>query len=161
MHCYRPRQCFRQTLIVTCDANREDIGDELKAGCAPRCPSNVPAQIVCLSASRSRPTANSTARRCRNRLTAMIRCATQPQERCWLRSGLRAAVEQVGISDNFFELGGDSILSLHCFPRQDHPTYDDLKLRDLMRYQTIAASSNRAWRRRAVSNRRRPHASSE
>jgi len=46
----------------------------------------------------------------------------------------------VGISDNFFELGGDSILSLQVISRvRNHPTLQmDLKLRDLMRYQTIA-----------------------
>ncbi|QAX84357.1 non-ribosomal peptide synthetase [Pseudomonas sp. DTU12.3] len=48
-------------------------------------------------------------------------------------------VEQVGLSDNFFELGGDSILSLQVISRaRNHPQLKlDLKLRDLMRYQTI------------------------
>ncbi|NWD27654.1 amino acid adenylation domain-containing protein, partial [Pseudomonas yamanorum] len=49
-------------------------------------------------------------------------------------------VEEVGISDNFFELGGDSILSLQVISRvRNHPQLDlELKLRDLMRCQTIA-----------------------
>ncbi|SDQ57639.1 non-ribosomal peptide synthase domain TIGR01720/amino acid adenylation domain-containing protein [Pseudomonas sp. UC 17F4] len=49
-------------------------------------------------------------------------------------------VDRVGISDNFFELGGDSILSLQVISRvRNHPQLDiNLKLRDLMRYQTIA-----------------------
>ncbi len=48
-------------------------------------------------------------------------------------------VGQVGISDNFFELGGDSILSLQVISRaRNHPELKlDIKLRDLMRYQTI------------------------
>jgi amino acid adenylation domain-containing protein/non-ribosomal peptide synthase protein (TIGR01720 family) len=49
-------------------------------------------------------------------------------------------IERVGITDNFFELGGDSILSLQVISRvRNHPTLRmALKLRDLMRYQTIA-----------------------
>ncbi|OIN52091.1 non-ribosomal peptide synthase/polyketide synthase [Pseudomonas costantinii] len=50
-------------------------------------------------------------------------------------------VERVGITDNFFELGGDSILSLQVVSRvRNHPELNmDLKLRDLMRGQTIEA----------------------
>ncbi|MBC3409979.1 amino acid adenylation domain-containing protein, partial [Pseudomonas sp. SWRI51] len=49
-------------------------------------------------------------------------------------------VEQVGITDNFFELGGDSILSLQVISRvRNHGQLKlELKLRDLMRCQTIA-----------------------
>jgi len=48
-------------------------------------------------------------------------------------------LEKVGITDNFFELGGDSILSLQVISRvRNHAElHMDLKLRDLMRYQTI------------------------
>ncbi|MHC8345115.1 non-ribosomal peptide synthase/polyketide synthase [Pseudomonas sp. RT6P73] len=48
-------------------------------------------------------------------------------------------VEQVGISDNFFELGGDSILSLQVISKaRNHPELKlEIKLRDLMRFQTI------------------------
>lgn len=48
-------------------------------------------------------------------------------------------VEQVGIGDNFFELGGDSILSLQVISRaRNHSGLKlEIKLRDLMRYQTI------------------------
>ncbi|MBK5009636.1 amino acid adenylation domain-containing protein, partial [Pseudomonas sp. S60] len=48
-------------------------------------------------------------------------------------------VDKVGLTDNFFELGGDSILSLQVISRvRNHPElHMDLKLRDLMRYQTI------------------------
>ena len=48
-------------------------------------------------------------------------------------------VEQVGITDNFFELGGDSILSLQVISKaRNHPELKlDIKLRDLMRFQTI------------------------
>ncbi|MBS3183954.1 non-ribosomal peptide synthase/polyketide synthase [Pseudomonas sp. PCH44] len=54
-------------------------------------------------------------------------------------------VEQVGIEDNFFELGGDSILSLQVVSRvKNHPGLElDLKLRDLLRYQTIAGICER------------------
>ncbi|MEC4878444.1 non-ribosomal peptide synthase/polyketide synthase [Pseudomonas sp. NC26] len=54
-------------------------------------------------------------------------------------------VEQVGIEDNFFELGGDSILSLQVVSRvKNHPDLAlDLKLRDLLRYQTIAGICER------------------
>ena len=50
-------------------------------------------------------------------------------------------VDSVGITDNFFELGGDSILSLQVVSRvRNHPILDmDLKLRDVLRYQTIEA----------------------
>ena len=49
-------------------------------------------------------------------------------------------LDQVGVTDNFFELGGDSILSLQVISRvRNHPVLRmELKLRDLMRYQTIA-----------------------
>ncbi|NIE78212.1 amino acid adenylation domain-containing protein [Pantoea sp. Ap-967] len=54
-------------------------------------------------------------------------------------------VERVGIHDNFFELGGDSILSLQVVSKvRNHPDLDiDLKLRDLMRWQTIAGLFSR------------------
>jgi len=54
-------------------------------------------------------------------------------------------VERVGIHDNFFELGGDSILSLQVVSKvRNHPGLDiDLKLRDLMRWQTIAGLFSR------------------
>jgi amino acid adenylation domain-containing protein/non-ribosomal peptide synthase protein (TIGR01720 family) len=48
-------------------------------------------------------------------------------------------VEAVGIRDNFFELGGDSILCLQVMGRlRSLPSLGvEIKLRDLMRYQTI------------------------
>ncbi|TBV12558.1 non-ribosomal peptide synthetase, partial [Phytopseudomonas dryadis] len=54
-------------------------------------------------------------------------------------------VDRVGIHDNFFELGGDSILSLQVVSKvRNHPELDiDLKLRDLMRWQTIAGLFSR------------------
>ncbi len=50
-------------------------------------------------------------------------------------------VAQVGVFDNFFELGGDSILSLQLVSkvRNSEGLGIDIKLRDLMRYQTIDA----------------------
>ena len=50
-------------------------------------------------------------------------------------------VERVGIHDNFFDLGGDSILSLQVVSqvRQNGDPALDIRLRDLLQYQTIAA----------------------
>ncbi|EIK94329.1 non-ribosomal peptide synthetase [Pseudomonas sp. M47T1] len=50
-------------------------------------------------------------------------------------------VDQVGVFDNFFELGGDSILSLQLVSkvRNSEDLGIEIKLRDLMRYQTIDA----------------------
>ncbi|SFO82533.1 non-ribosomal peptide synthase domain TIGR01720/amino acid adenylation domain-containing protein [Ectopseudomonas composti] len=50
-------------------------------------------------------------------------------------------VEQVGIHDNFFDLGGDSILSLQVVSRarQAEGLGLELRLRDLLQYQSIAA----------------------
>ncbi|QKZ04395.1 non-ribosomal peptide synthetase [Pseudomonas eucalypticola] len=49
--------------------------------------------------------------------------------------------EQLGVTDNFFEHGGDSILSLQVVSQaRNHPQLQmDLKLRDLLRYQTVEA----------------------
>ncbi|CAH0352358.1 non-ribosomal peptide synthetase [Aquabacterium sp. CECT 9606] len=48
--------------------------------------------------------------------------------------------ERVGITDNFFELGGDSILSLQVVSKVRNAALGfELRLRDLMRHQTIAA----------------------
>ncbi|GKT02446.1 amino acid adenylation domain-containing protein [Acidovorax sp. SUPP3434] len=49
-------------------------------------------------------------------------------------------VKQVGIHDNFFELGGDSIMSLQVISRVKNAKLGfNLRLRDLMRHQTIEA----------------------
>ncbi|MDF3932683.1 non-ribosomal peptide synthetase [Pseudomonas citronellolis] len=50
-------------------------------------------------------------------------------------------VERVGIHDNFFDLGGDSILSLQVVSRarQAGDIGREIRLRDLLQYQTIAA----------------------
>ena len=49
-------------------------------------------------------------------------------------------VESVGICDNFFELGGDSILSLQVISRVRNAKLGlELRLRDLIRHQTIEA----------------------
>ncbi len=55
-------------------------------------------------------------------------------------------VEQVGIHDNFFDLGGDSILSLQVISRvrQAEGLGLDIRLRDLLQYQTIAGLLERA-----------------
>jgi amino acid adenylation domain-containing protein/non-ribosomal peptide synthase protein (TIGR01720 family) len=49
-------------------------------------------------------------------------------------------VERVGIADNFFEMGGDSILSLQVISRVRNAKLGfELRLRDLIRHQTIEA----------------------
>ena len=49
-------------------------------------------------------------------------------------------LERVGIQDNFFELGGDSILSLQVISRVRRAGLGiELRLRDLMRWQTISS----------------------
>ncbi|KAF1066839.1 MAG: Linear gramicidin synthase subunit B [Pseudomonas citronellolis] len=55
-------------------------------------------------------------------------------------------VERVGVQDNFFDLGGDSILSLQVISRlRQAPELGlDIRLRDLLQYQTIAALLERA-----------------
>ncbi|MFV3415781.1 amino acid adenylation domain-containing protein [Pseudomonas nitroreducens] len=55
-------------------------------------------------------------------------------------------VERVGIRDNFFDLGGDSILSLQIVSRARQALGDgvEIRLRDLLQYQTIAGLLERA-----------------
>jgi amino acid adenylation domain-containing protein/non-ribosomal peptide synthase protein (TIGR01720 family) len=122
----------------------KELSDELKAGLRTTLPEYmVPAQIVCLSAFPVTPNGKLDRKALpepefkseqyvapRNQQEALL-------AQIWAQV---LQVEQVGISDNFFELGGDSILSLQVISRvRNHPTLQmDLKLRDLMRYQTIA-----------------------
>ena len=55
-------------------------------------------------------------------------------------------VERVGIRDNFFDLGGDSILSLQIVSRARQVLGEgvEIRLRDLLQYQTIAGLLERA-----------------
>jgi len=55
-------------------------------------------------------------------------------------------VERVGIRDNFFDLGGDSILSLQIVSRARQALGEgvEIRLRDLLQYQTIAGLLERA-----------------
>ncbi|WP_426205167.1 non-ribosomal peptide synthase/polyketide synthase [Pseudomonas sp. TWP3-1] len=122
----------------------EDIGDELKAGLRATLPEYmVPAQIVCLSAFPVTPNGKLDRKALPEPdFTSDEYVAPRNQQEALLAEiwAQVLQVEQVGISDNFFELGGDSILSLQVISRvRNHPTLQmDLKLRDLMRYQTIA-----------------------
>ncbi|WP_416311494.1 amino acid adenylation domain-containing protein [Pseudomonas sp. W03] len=55
-------------------------------------------------------------------------------------------VERVGIRDNFFDLGGDSILSLQIVSRARQALGEgvEIRLRDLLQYQTIAGLLERS-----------------
>ncbi|WP_129973115.1 MULTISPECIES: non-ribosomal peptide synthase/polyketide synthase [unclassified Pseudomonas] len=122
----------------------EDVGDELKAGLRASLPEYmVPAQIVCLSAFPVTPNGKLDRKALPEPDFKSEEYVAPRNEQETLLAEIWAQVlqvEQVGITDNFFELGGDSILSLQVISRvRNHPTLQmDLKLRDLMRYQTIA-----------------------
>ena len=71
-------------------------------------------------------------------------------------------VEQVGIHDNFFDLGGDSILSLQVISRvrQAEGLGLEIRLRDLLQYQTIAGLLERG-QDNTVTDAAEPQAASE
>ncbi|EJZ57493.1 non-ribosomal peptide synthase [Pseudomonas fluorescens R124] len=122
----------------------QDMGDELKAGLRASLPEYmVPAQIVCLDAFPVTPNGKLDRKALPEPEFKTEEYVAPRNEQETLLAQIWAQVlqvEQVGICDNFFELGGDSILSLQVISRvRNHPTLNmELKLRDLMRYQTIA-----------------------
>jgi amino acid adenylation domain-containing protein/non-ribosomal peptide synthase protein (TIGR01720 family) len=134
----------KQLIGYVVTASGEDIGDELKAGLRASLPEYmVPAQIVCLNAFPVTPNGKLDRKALPEPEFKTEQYLPPRNEQESLLADIWAQVlqvEQVGISDNFFELGGDSILSLQVISRvRNHPTLQmDLKLRDLMRYQTIA-----------------------
>jgi amino acid adenylation domain-containing protein/non-ribosomal peptide synthase protein (TIGR01720 family) len=134
----------KQLIGYVVTASGEDIGDELKAGLRAALPEYmVPAQIVCLNAFPVTPNGKLDRKALPEPEFKTEEYVAPRNEQESLLADIWAQVlqvEQVGISDNFFELGGDSILSLQVISRvRNHPTLQmDLKLRDLMRYQTIA-----------------------
>ncbi|MCL9799575.1 non-ribosomal peptide synthase/polyketide synthase [Pseudomonas sp. AKS31] len=134
----------KQLIGYVVTASGADIGDELKAGLRTSLPEYmVPAQIVCLSAFPVTPNGKLDRKALPEPEFKTEQYLAPRNEQESLLADIWAQVlqvEQVGISDNFFELGGDSILSLQVISRvRNHPTLQmDLKLRDLMRYQTIA-----------------------
>ncbi len=123
----------------------EGLGNELKAALRQVLPEYmVPAQIVCLARFPLTPNGKIDRRGLPEPQFEAARYVAprNPREQ-WLAQIWEDVlqVEQVGITDNFFELGGDSILSLQVISRvRNHPTLEmDLKLRDLMRHQSIEA----------------------
>ncbi|MBP5968581.1 non-ribosomal peptide synthase/polyketide synthase [Pseudomonas iridis] len=128
---------------VVTDAGQQ-LGEELKAGLRSTLPEYmVPAQIVCLSAFPITPNGKLDRKALPEpefKSEEYVAPRNQQEELLAQIWSQVLQVEPVGISDNFFELGGDSILSLQVISRvRNHPTLQmDLKLRDLMRYQTIA-----------------------
>ncbi|UWF47514.1 non-ribosomal peptide synthase/polyketide synthase [Pseudomonas sp. N3-W] len=122
----------------------QELGDALKAGLRTTLPEYmVPAQIVCLDAFPVTPNGKLDRKALPEPEFKSEEYVAPRNQQEQLLAEIWAQVlqvEQVGITDNFFELGGDSILSLQVISRvRNHPTLNmELKLRDLMRLQTIA-----------------------
>ena len=121
----------------------EPIGDRLKAELRASLPEYmVPAQIICLPRLPVTPNGKLNRQALPEpefKGTQYVAGRTRDEQlmaQVWAEV---LQVEQVGITDNFFELGGDSILSLQVVSRvRNHPELNmELKLRDLMRHQTI------------------------
>ncbi|PWB29424.1 hypothetical protein DCO48_22205, partial [Pseudomonas sp. SDI] len=135
----------KQLIGYVVSAGGVDLGQALKAGLRAHLPEYmVPAQIVCLARFPVTPNGKLDRKALPEpQFDAAAYVAPRDERQAWLADiwAQVLQVEQVGISDNFFELGGDSILSLQVISRvRNHPTLQmDLKLRDLMRYQTIEA----------------------
>nr|WP_256660327.1 non-ribosomal peptide synthetase [Pseudomonas sp. RIT623] len=135
----------KQLIGYVVSAAGEGLGNELKAALRQVLPEYmVPAQIVCLARFPLTPNGKIDRRGLPEPQFEAARYVAprNPREQ-WLAQIWEDVlqVEQVGITDNFFELGGDSILSLQVISRvRNHPTLEmDLKLRDLMRHQSIEA----------------------
>ncbi|WHS58672.1 non-ribosomal peptide synthase/polyketide synthase [Pseudomonas sp. G2-4] len=121
------------------------IGDRLKAELRLQLPDYmVPAQVICLDALPVTPNGKLDRRALPEpefRSAEYVPGRNRDEQllaEVWAEV---LQVERVGITDNFFELGGDSILSLQVVSRvRNHTELKmELKLRDLMRGQTIEA----------------------
>ncbi|MGN8278204.1 non-ribosomal peptide synthase/polyketide synthase [Pseudomonas sp. SMN5] len=121
------------------------IGDQLKADLRTQLPDYmVPAQIICLDALPVTPNGKLDRRALPEpefKSAEYVPGRTRDEQLLAQIWADVLQVERVGITDNFFELGGDSILSLQVVSRvRNHSELKmDLKLRDLMRGQTIEA----------------------
>ncbi|WP_426134160.1 non-ribosomal peptide synthase/polyketide synthase [Pseudomonas sp. PWP3-1b2] len=121
------------------------VGDRLKARLRAQLPDYmVPAQIICLAAMPITPNGKLDRQALPEpefRGAEYVPGRTRDEQLLAQVWADVLQVEQVGITDNFFELGGDSILSLQVVSRvRNHPELNmELKLRDLMRGQTIEA----------------------
>ncbi|NPA20650.1 MAG: amino acid adenylation domain-containing protein [Gammaproteobacteria bacterium] len=131
-------------LIGYVAATAEVRGDQLKAALAETLPAYmVPLQVICLERLPVSPNGKLD-RKALPEPTFDLASHVPPrcEEEQWMAQIWAEVlqVEQVGITDNFFELGGDSILSLQVISRvRNHAQLKlELKLRDLMRCQTIA-----------------------
>ncbi|MGG6352097.1 amino acid adenylation domain-containing protein, partial [Pseudomonas putida] len=131
-------------LIGYVAATAEVRGDQLKAALAETLPAYmVPLQVICLERLPVSPNGKLD-RKALPEPTFDLASHVPPrcEEEQWMAQIWAEVlqVEQVGIADNFFELGGDSILSLQVISRvRNHAQLKlELKLRDLMRCQTIA-----------------------
>ncbi|MFJ2710350.1 non-ribosomal peptide synthase/polyketide synthase [Pseudomonas sp. NPDC087346] len=124
-------------------SDNDNAGDRLKTLLRSQLPEYmVPLQIICLARLPISPNGKLDRKALPEpEFSADQYQAPRNDEETWL-AGIWAdvlQVERVGISDNFFELGGDSILSLQVISRaRNHPQLKlEIKLRDLMRFQTI------------------------
>ncbi|MDD0977468.1 non-ribosomal peptide synthetase, partial [Pseudomonas fontis] len=135
----------KQLIGYVVTAGGLELGQGLKAALRTNLPEYmVPAQIVCLARFPVTPNGKLDRKALPEpQFDAAAYVAPTNERQRWLAEIWEQVlqVEQVGITDNFFELGGDSILSLQVISRvRNHPTLQmDLKLRDLMRYQSIEA----------------------
>ncbi|TLP56039.1 amino acid adenylation domain-containing protein, partial [Pseudomonas mosselii] len=133
----------------------DEQGGLLKAALRQSLPDYmVPAQILCLSRFPLTPNGKLDRRALPEpQFEAQSHVAPRNEREQWLAQIWQQVlqVEQVGITDNFFELGGDSILSLQVISQvRNHPHLEmDLKLRDLMRHQTIEALFDQGTARRS------------
>ncbi|WP_422396342.1 amino acid adenylation domain-containing protein [Pseudomonas tolaasii] len=134
----------KQLIGYVVSADPELKGEALRAALRETLPDYmVPTQIICLASMPLSPNGKLDRKALPEPTfdTAQYQAPRSEEER--LMAGIWAQVlqvEDVGISDNFFELGGDSILSLQVISQvRNHPQLNlELKLRDLMRCQTIA-----------------------
>jgi amino acid adenylation domain-containing protein/non-ribosomal peptide synthase protein (TIGR01720 family) len=140
----RDHLCGKQLIGYVVTQDLDLSGDDLKAELRLTLPEYmVPAQIVCLDRFPVTPNGKLDRKALPEPEFKSDEYVAPRTEQERQLAGIWAQVlqvEQVGVTDNFFELGGDSILSLQVISRvRNHPTLRmDLKLRDLMRYQTIA-----------------------
>ncbi|MDV3438226.1 non-ribosomal peptide synthase/polyketide synthase [Pseudomonas otitidis] len=159
--CLRRQEGVEDALVVARDAAsgkqligyvvcaQMDAGEHLKAALRLELPDYmVPAQVIALPAFPITPNGKLDRKALPEPSFQQDAYVAPRDERERLLAGIWEEVlqvEQVGVTDNFFELGGDSILCLQVVSRvKNHPQLDlELKLRDLMRYPTIAGLCER------------------
>ncbi|MCF5723656.1 non-ribosomal peptide synthetase, partial [Pseudomonas syringae] len=128
--------------VVSADAGLK--GEDLRKALRETLPDYmVPTQVICLARMPLSPNGKLDRKALPEPTFDMAQYQAPRTEEEQVMAGIWSEVlqvQEVGISDNFFELGGDSILSLQVISRvRNHRQLNmELKLRDLMRCQTIA-----------------------